>query len=96
MKIGVANGDQATTRSCHSDYLKERQYKCGHLVVMVNEDIDPRLSIKVYVGLGDDIEMVTLDPNQPVKALQVGKFLYNSILAELISLLANNLEVFFA
>ena len=57
-------------------------------------DLDPRLPNKNYVGPGDDVELVVPNNAQPEKGLQVGKFLNEGIKAELISLLARNLDIF--
>ena len=62
--------------------------------MIIQEDLDPRLSSKGYVSPGNDLELLIRNPTQPEKALQVGKFLNQGIKTETIFLLANNLDVF--
>lgn len=43
--------------------------------MMGHEDLDPRFSRKCNIDSGDDVEMVTPDPDQPDKSLPIGKFM---------------------
>lgn len=94
LRIRIFKGDQTTAISCYPNYIKMSQDKYGHLVMIVQIDLDQRLSSKSDVDPGDDIELVAPNLTEPEKNLQVGKFLDPGIKVELISLLANNLDAF--